>query len=92
VRIALAEGFQRDVQGLPEAHRQAVFEVILALPRAIGDPHVHAGIGLRKLHPSGIWEARVGRGLRLVFTLEATLLTLVRVGSHDEVRRYLRQL
>lgn len=92
MRIALAEGFQRDVQGLPEAHRRAVFEVMLALPRGIGDPHVHAGIGLRKLHPSGIWEARVGLGLRLVFTLEPNLLTLVRVGGHDEIRRYLRQL
>jgi hypothetical protein len=29
---------------------------------------------------------------RLVFTLEANRLTLVRVGGHDEIRRYLRQL
>ena len=47
---------------------------------------------IRKLHATGIWEARVGLGLRMVFTLEANQLTLVRVGSHDEIRRYLRQL
>jgi mRNA-degrading endonuclease YafQ of YafQ-DinJ toxin-antitoxin module len=92
MRVALAEGFQRDVRALSDAHRQTVFEVILALPRAIGDPHLHAGLGIRKLHASGIWEARVGLGLRMVFTLETNQLTLVRVGSHDEVRRYLRQL
>jgi mRNA-degrading endonuclease YafQ of YafQ-DinJ toxin-antitoxin module len=92
LRVALAEGFQRDVRGLPDAHRQPVFEAILALPRAIGDPHLHAGLGIRKLHASGIWEARVGLGLRMVFTLETKQLTLVRVGSHDEIRRYLRQL
>ena len=92
MRVALAEGFQRDVRGLSEAHRLAVFDAMLSLPRALGDPHAHAGLGMRKLHASGIWEARVGLGLRLVFGLEANLLTLVRVGSHDEIRRFLRQL
>jgi hypothetical protein len=41
---------------------------------------------------SGIWEARVGIGLRLAFTLQAQLLTLVRVATHDEIRRFLREL
>jgi mRNA-degrading endonuclease YafQ of YafQ-DinJ toxin-antitoxin module len=92
MRLALGEGFQRDVRGLSEAQRPSVFEAILALSRAVGDPHLHAGLGIRKLHASGVWEARLGLGLRLVFTLETNLLTLVRVGSHDEIRRYLRQL
>ena len=92
MKVALGEGFQRDVRGLSESQRPAVFEAILALPRALGDPHLHAGLGMRKLHSSGVWEARVGLGLRVVFALETNLLTLVRVGSHDEIRRYLRQL
>jgi len=92
MKLALGESFQRDIRGLPEAQRGAVLDAILALPRAIGASHLHAGLGIRKLHASGIWEARVGLGLRLVFTLETKLLTLVRVGSHDEIRRYLRQL
>jgi mRNA-degrading endonuclease YafQ of YafQ-DinJ toxin-antitoxin module len=92
MRVALAEAFQRDVRTLPEAQRLAVLEAMLSLPRAVGDPHLHAGLGIRKLHPSGIWEARVGLGLRMVFGLETDLLTLVRVGSHEEIRRFLRQL
>jgi mRNA-degrading endonuclease YafQ of YafQ-DinJ toxin-antitoxin module len=92
MRVALAESFQRDVRALSESQRLAVFEAMLALPRAVGDPHLHEGLGIRKLHASGIWEVRVGLGLRAVFTLETNLLTLARVGSHDEIRRYLRQL
>ena len=80
------------LRALSETHLLAVFDALLALPRAMGDAHVHAGLGIRKLHASGIWEARVGLGLRIVFTLEAELLTLVRVGSHDEIRRFLRQV
>ena len=37
-------------------------------------------------------KARLGLGLRLVFTLEPETATLVRVGSHDEIRRYLKGL
>lgn len=92
MKFALTERFQRDVRALTIAQRDTVFEVLLCLPRAIGDPHLHAGIGIRKLHRSGIWEARLGLGLRLVFGLEPGLLTLVRVGSHDEIRRYLKGL
>lgn len=92
MRVALAEAFQRDVRALTEAQRLAVLEAMLSLPRGVGDPHLHAGLGIRKLHASGIWEARVGLGLRVVFGLETDLLTLVRVGTHDEIRRFLRQL
>jgi mRNA-degrading endonuclease YafQ of YafQ-DinJ toxin-antitoxin module len=92
VKIALTERFQRDVRDLQEHQRAEVLEVLLALPRAVGQPHVHAGLGIRKVHPSGIWEARMGLGLRMVFTLEPGILTLVRVGTHEDVRRYLRDL
>ena len=92
MRVALGEAFQRDVRALPEERRLAVFDALLLLPRALGDTHRHAGLGIRKLHASGIWEARLGLGLRLVFAVETGLLTLVRVGSHDEIRRFLREL
>jgi hypothetical protein len=62
------------------------------LPRVLGDPHSHIGLGIRKLHGSGIWETRVGLGLRLVFAQEPGLLTLVLVGRHEDVRRFLREL
>ncbi len=91
MRVALSEGFQRDVRDLAEAQRLAVFDVMLALPRALGEFHAHSGLGIRKLHATGIWEARVGLGLRLVFAIETDLLTLVRVGGHGEIRRLLRQ-
>jgi mRNA-degrading endonuclease YafQ of YafQ-DinJ toxin-antitoxin module len=90
MRLALTERFQRDVRDLSDEQRAAVFEVMLALPGALGSPHQHVGLGLRKLHPSGIWEARLGLGLRLVFTIESDTAALMRVGTHDEIRRYLR--
>jgi mRNA-degrading endonuclease YafQ of YafQ-DinJ toxin-antitoxin module len=92
MKLALTERFLKDARALEGATRAQVFEAILALPSALGEPHRHAGLGMRKLHPTGIWEARIGLGLRLVFALEPGLLTLVRVGTHEDVRRFLREL
>jgi len=92
MRIELVERFQRDVAALPTDQRAALFDVLLALHQALQSPHTHAGLGLRKIHPTGVWETRVGLGLRLVFALAAGTLTRVRVGSHHEIRRYLRSL
>jgi mRNA-degrading endonuclease RelE of RelBE toxin-antitoxin system len=89
---ALTERFQADVRGLPDLERAAAFDVLMALPKRIGEPHLHAGVGVRKLHASGIWEARCGLGLRLVFTMASDLITFVRIGSHDDVKRYLKSL
>ena len=92
MNLALTERFQRDVRDLGEEQRAAVFETTLSLPRAIGEPHLHSGLGIRKLHRSGIWEARLGLGLRLVFAGQKEVLTLVRVGTHQDIQRYLRTL
>ena len=92
MKVLLSARFQHDVRDLDPEQRLALFDVILSLPRAMGEPHRHAGLGIRKLHRSGIFEARVGLGLRLVFALQPELLALARVGSHEEVRRFLREL
>lgn len=92
MKVLLSARFQHDVRDLDREQRLALFDVILSLPRAMGEPHRHAGLGIRKLHRSGIFEARVGFGLRLVFALQRELLALARVGSHEEVRRFLREL
>lgn len=90
--VALTEGFQRDVLRLTTEQRGAVFETILILPRALGAAHTHSGLGLRKIHATGIFEVRIGLGLRLVFDLQRDTARLIRVGTHDEVRRFLRSL
>ena len=92
MKLALAESFQRDVRGLTEEQRAALFEALLSLPKAMKDPHRHAGLGIRKLHASGIWEARIGLSLRFVFTLANATATALRVGDHDEIRRWLKSL
>lgn len=92
MQIVLSAQFQKDVAGLAASQRDQLFDVILKLPLALKSPHRHAGTGLRKLHRSGIYEARIGLGLRVVFGFKKGTVTLHRVGSHNEIRRYLKTL
>ncbi len=92
MRVALTERLQRDARALAPEQRDALLDVILALPAGLADVHRHAGLGVRKLHASGIWEARVGLGVRVVFTRAEDTLTLVRAGTHDDIRRFLKTL
>ncbi len=92
MKIILTESFQRDIKALSVQDREGEFSVLLKIPHCIKDIHQHQGIGLRKIHPSGIFESRVGLGLRIVFGYRNDELLLHRVGNHDDIKRYLKNL
>ncbi len=47
------------IRGMPAAERLAVGERIAQAPRLMGHPHLHRGVGLRKLRDDW-YEIRVG--------------------------------
>jgi hypothetical protein len=90
--ISLHRHFVDQVLKQPPAIRAAVFDAMLALPDALRTPAKHTGLRLRKLHASGIWELRVGLGLRILLQLSADQAIFRFLGTHDEVRKYLKNL
>ena len=92
MKITLTDRFQQDAKTLYDRERERLFVVIKKLPGALQNPHTHTGVGIRKIHPSGIFEARIGLGLRAIFGLKTQGIVLHRIGSHDEIRRYLKEL
>ncbi len=62
-----------------------------ALQDAFGKPHLHAGLGFRRL-TKVFFEFRISRNLRLVFALiKPTTLRLAMCGNHDEVRAWIKE-
>lgn len=92
MKITLGERFLDDLLKRSPKERETVFAVMLALPRAFREAHQHSGVGLRRIHPSGIWEARIGLGLRIVLAYEKGHAILLRLGDHDEIRAFLRSI
>src|SRR5450432_1793642 len=75
--------------------RQQIGEVIRAVQENFGRPHQHTGIGIRDLAPKGsghhIYECRISKGIRLVFTLmDDRMLYFHMMGTHDQVRQFLK--
>jgi hypothetical protein len=74
---------------IPEGRRVEVAAALRRVQQGFGQPHVHSGLGLRKLGPN-LFECRTDRGWRLVFLAAKGLLTFDFAGNHDEVQSYLR--
>ncbi|MGH7816249.1 MAG: hypothetical protein ACREOR_02570 [Candidatus Binatia bacterium] len=89
--IYLGERFRAIVREYPKPLRAEIGQAIDRLQSALGQPHRHAGLGIRKL-VKNYFEIRVGRELRLIFKVESDSITFAFAGTHDEVRRFLKQV
>jgi hypothetical protein len=87
--IELAPAFRAAVRTLPKSRRHEIGQTITAVRDGFGAPHLHSGLGIRRLRES-VFECRVGLKLRLLFESERGRLTFVGVGTHDEIRRWLK--
>jgi mRNA-degrading endonuclease YafQ of YafQ-DinJ toxin-antitoxin module len=79
----------------PKVDRKRVGDVIRRVQDRFGHPHVHSGVGIRDLSPKGkrlgVYECRMSRALRLVFTRERpSMLYFHMIGTHDEVQKFLK--
>jgi hypothetical protein len=73
----------------PEVTVQAE-KKISAVAAQFGNPHAHAGLGLRKIGRRS-YEIRVWLQWRVVFIHEGDRLTAYDIMSHREVRAWLKQ-
>jgi len=78
----------RFLKSIPAARRAEILAVMKAAGEAYGQPHLHAGVGLRRIRP--FMECRCGLDLRLVFQREKDTLVFHLCGTHDEVGAFLK--
>lgn len=79
----------RQIRGMPATDRRKIGGRIADAQRTIGQPHLHKGLGLRKLQDT-FYEIRVGLKDRLVFENLADELVFEFLGDHDRVKRFLK--
>ena len=69
--------------------RNKVFAAMQLASAAWGQPHLHTGRGIRQIGPR-IFECRLDRVTRLVFSPQGDALLFDFAGNHDQVKAYLR--
>ncbi len=89
MRIDLHPRFRRSVGKLSIADRNRVADSLRALRDGFGFPHLHSGLGIRRLHKD-LFECRAGLNWRIIFLAEKGLLTAYEVMTHDQVKAWLR--
>ena len=87
--VRIEATLRKKIRGKPLAQRRAIGRRIAEIQEAIGKPHLHRGLGLRKLRDE-YFEARLGLQERLVFENTSDALVFEFIGNHDEVKRFLR--
>ena len=93
MRIALSRRFQRQLERAPLDLRQQLASAVKELPQVFGQPHRHAGLGVSKIHRRGVYELRLGRQCRVVFTQpEEDMVMFHLLGNHDDVQHFLDSL
>ena len=81
--------FQRAYDRLSPPEQDLVKKALRLLQHYLETGHAPGGLGLKKLGP-GVYEFRAGLALRGVYVEEGSVLALALLGSHDEVRRFLK--
>lgn len=89
MRIDLHPRLQKRVETLSAANREQIAESLRALGDGFGRPHLHAGIGIRRLRKD-LFECRAGLHWQIVFFAGKGRLTAYDVMTHGEVKAWLR--
>ena len=79
---------QKQLRALPQKEPADVVIKLLELSQVFGQPHQHAGIGIRKLR-ADLLECRVGLALRVLFRASPEALVIRFIGTHEEVQNHL---
>ena len=91
LRVELTPELAAQIRRLPKKQRKQIGDVITAVRDGFGTPHLRSGLGIRRLRKS-LFECRVGLKLRLLFDAEPGLLSFSDLGTHDEIRKLLKNL
>ena len=88
MNIEATASFKRCLRGFSDGRLEAILGVMRAAAQAYGQPHLHTGIGLRKI--ALFMECRDALENRLLFQQDGGSLVFYFYGTHDEVRRFVR--
>ena len=89
IRVDVGPRLSSSARRLGDRIVAEVEEILTLVSRHFGEPHRHSGLGLRKLGRRS-YEARVSRGLRIVFIVEPDRLTAYDLMDHSQVAQWLK--
>ena len=87
--ILSLSSYRRAFGRLSEDQKETVEGTLNRLEAALGLPHAHSGLGIRRF--GNYFEARAGLGLRILFLIQDGDIILTTVGNHDQIRAFVKE-
>lgn len=87
--LSIDSGVLRRLRELPKSERVECLRALCELDERFGQPHVHRGLGIRKLGTK-LFECRASIALRFIFQDRTTDLFVSFSGNHGEIKPLLR--
>ena len=88
--ILTRPSYRRSLKNFSDSEIAEINLAVGRLPEALGKPHVHSGLSIRKLRPA-IFEVRAGLQIRVLFARDAGDIVLVFAGNHNQVRAWVKE-
>jgi hypothetical protein len=89
IRVFLSRKCLKSLDNLSPEQRAKAEAVLRAVADTFGQPHRHAGLGLRKLSAE-YYECRIDLSLRVLLLYRDDSLLAYDVMTHEEIRAFLR--
>ena len=87
--LSIDPAVMQRLQRLPKSEKVECLLALCDLADTFGRPHVHSGLGIRKLG-SRLFECRGNIALRFIFQDRPADLFVSFLGNHDEIKALLR--
>jgi len=88
-KVIALPSFERSTKNLNPADRKQLAKSLALFNQFLATGRLPVGLGFKKINHDK-YEIRIGIKLRLVIKEEEDAFYLVLLGSHDEIRRYLK--
>ncbi|MFH1562958.1 MAG: hypothetical protein ABIF11_06030 [Nitrospirota bacterium] len=93
MKVEFKASFYRTFDKYSLDEQGKIHSTIEHLIQSMGRSEIPKGLGMKLLRSkSRIWEARVSDDIRIIFRYKADVLEFGIAGSHDEIKRYLKNL
>lgn len=91
MRYEYKPSFDKTFKKLPRERKNKVLKTIFALIDYFETGKRAKGLGLKHLR-GDFWEIRVDPKDRIIFVFPDDIISFLVVGTHDEIRRFLRNV
>lgn len=93
MRIEFKKSFFKSLDKYSKKEQENVFSLIQNFIESLEKHKLPKGLGAKLLSPSfRIWEIRFTLSIRIIFRYKHNILEFALVGSHDQIKKYLKNL